>query len=232
MTKTKRDVLWEYGPYPCVGEFKFLTLNLPSHPLYDKVLALLQAGKKDDEGTQKKKNNFLDLGCCVAQELRSLAHAGIPSSQLYGADLNHKFLETSYSLFRDEGRFEGKLVAADIFAPNLLNEGGAMEGWNAKFTIVHAGLFLHLFNWEQQVDVCTTIISLLSPLLGAIFLGEMVGCAGGRECVSVLFLFPSFLSVIHRGLSSSLTSDRAHYFTGSRSQQPLLQDGAQAVPAR
>ncbi|KAK0114213.1 hypothetical protein ONS95_013712 [Cadophora gregata] len=171
-----RDILWDYAPYPCIGEFKFLTLNLPLHPKYPAMLQLLAPTASNPSP------KFLDLGCCVGQELRALAHFGkVPSEDLYGSDINGSFLSTSYDLFKDKSRFKGTLVPADIFSQSIFDAGGPFENWEGNFTVIHAGLFLHLFNIQQQVEVCKTIIKLLSDQPGALFLGEMVGCLGGGE---------------------------------------------------
>jgi hypothetical protein len=122
---------------------------------------------------------LLDLGCCVAQELRSLAHAGIPSSNLYGSDLIPKYLTTSYELFKDASTFSGTLVPADIFSPTLFED--KFKGWEEKFKVVHAGLFLHLFDRKQQLEVCSRILKMLEVGKGSMFLGEMVGCRGGER---------------------------------------------------
>ena len=176
----QRDILWSHAPYPCIGEFKFLNLNLSSHPQYKRILQTIKRAATDfDASTDVPLTEFLDLGCCVAQELRALVHAGVQSGQLYGSDLNPHFLTTSYDLFKDKEFFEGKLVSADIFLPDLFEE--SFKGWENKFGVIHAGLFLHLFSWEQQVAVCSTIVKLLSPRSGSLFVGEMVGCVGGGE---------------------------------------------------
>ena len=119
----------------------------------------------------------LDLGCCVAQELRSLAFAGIPSENLYGSDVVADFLTTSYELFNDRATFKGTLVQADIFSSTLFAD--AFANWEDKFTVVHAGLFLHLFNWEQQIAICEKVVRMLKKEKGSMFVGEMAGCKGG-----------------------------------------------------
>jgi hypothetical protein len=174
----QRDILWSYAPYPCIGEFKFLTLNLPSHPQFQHVLSRLS--NPQTESTQNSLPiEFLDLGCCVAQELRFLAYSGVPSSQLYGSDINAHFLNTSYALFNDKDSFRGSLVPADIFDSGVFKK--AWTGWEGKFGIVHAALFLHLFGWKQQLSVCKTVVKMMSEEPGAMFLGKMVGCEGGGE---------------------------------------------------
>ncbi|KUJ23738.1 uncharacterized protein LY89DRAFT_603944 [Mollisia scopiformis] len=162
-----RDILWSHAPYPCVGEFKFLDLRLPKHPLYTQILTTLR----------KPSSPILDMGCCVASDLRSLAHNGIPSTQLFGTDIISSYLTTSYSVFKDTDTFHGTLVPANIFSPSLFSDEFA--GWEGRFSIIHAGLFLHLFNWEQQLTVCEIIAKLLKEEEGAILVGEMVGCQGG-----------------------------------------------------
>lgn len=115
----------------------------------------------------------------MAQELRSLAAAGIPSSALYGSDLVAEYLSTSYALFNDAATFKATLVPANIFSPSLFED--QFRGWEDNFAVIHAGLFLHLFNWEQQVVVCRRIVRMLKREKGALFVGEMAGCAGGGE---------------------------------------------------
>lgn len=177
---TMRDKLWSHAPYPCVGEFKFLTLNLLSHPLYQRILKKIgQPATSYQSSPNVLPPDFLDLGCCVAQELRSLVHSGVPSRHLYGSDLNPHFLSTSYDLFKDKDTFKGTLVRADIFSPKLFDEN--FKGWENKFAVIHAGLFLHLFSWEQQIAVCCTIAKLLNKNSDSLFVGEMVGCSGGGE---------------------------------------------------
>jgi hypothetical protein len=134
----------------------------------------LQPSPDTSEEDQPK---LLDLGCCVAQELRSLAYSGIPSSNLYGSDLRNSHLQTSYELFNDRETFGATLVPADIFSPTLFEQEFA--GWEGRFSIIHAGLFLHLFSWDQQIQVCEKIVRLTKQTKGSLFVGEMVGCQGG-----------------------------------------------------
>jgi hypothetical protein len=108
-----------------------------------------------------------------------LAHAGVPSTQLYGSDRDPNFLSTSYALFNDASRFHGTLVQADVFDSDLFSK--AWAGWAGTFGIVHASLFLHLFDWEKQVLVCERIVKLLNGEKQNMFVGEMVGLEGAEE---------------------------------------------------
>ena len=53
-------------------------------------------------------------------------------------------------------------------------------GWERKFSVIHAGLFLHLFNRPQQLVACSRILNMLKDEKGALFVGEMVGYEGGH----------------------------------------------------
>ena len=41
--------------------------------------------------------------------------------------------------------------------------------------IIHAGSFLHLFRWDDQVRVCKRMIELLKPRKGSMVFGRQVG---------------------------------------------------------
>ncbi|KAH8816374.1 hypothetical protein F5884DRAFT_747875 [Xylogone sp. PMI_703] len=171
-----RETLWSKAPYPCIGKFDFLSIRLLKHPFYQTLLTILKSSPD---------KQLLDLGCCVGQELRSLAFNGIPSTNLYGSDLIPAYITTSYELFNDKDTFKGTLVPADAFSDTIWEK--EWSGWEGKFDVVHAGLFLHLFTWERQLIMCQTIIKLLKSKEGdgkndrVIFLGEMVGQRGGGE---------------------------------------------------
>ena len=64
----QRGQVWKIAPYPCVGGFKFLELNMSLSPTYGNVLSRLKGGDK-----------LLDLGCCLGQDIRKLVYDGVPS---------------------------------------------------------------------------------------------------------------------------------------------------------
>nr|A0A348HAY0.1 RecName: Full=O-methyltransferase phiE; AltName: Full=Phomoidride biosynthesis cluster protein E [fungal sp. ATCC 74256]BBG28502.1 putative methyltransferase [fungal sp. ATCC 74256] len=159
--KTVRDKAWEVYPYGTIGMFGFLTLSLPTHPSYPDILASLQSGKK----------TFLDIGCCVGQELRSLTYAGVPSENLYGVDLHQGFLDIGYELFRDSETLKSTLLAADVFDEN----SEVLKDVEGKIDVVHAGSFFHLFDWDQQVTAAKRVVRLLRPQPGSILVGKQAG---------------------------------------------------------
>ncbi|KAA8569845.1 hypothetical protein EYC84_002188 [Monilinia fructicola] len=170
-----RDFLWFQTPYPSIGNFSFLTLRLLTHPLYPRIINTLSAPSSPSNPPAL----FLDLGCCVAQELRSLAHhASISPTQLYGTDYNASFLKSSFKVFNDHSAGY-TLLPANILDPNFFDL--TFRNLIQKFTIIHAALFMHLFTWDQQLHVCENVVRLMQNQEGALFVGCMAGKVGGGE---------------------------------------------------
>ena len=58
----QRNRAWDIHPYPCLGQFRFLELNLSKRvDVYPRLLSMI-----------KKGGNFMDIGCCLGQDLRKL----------------------------------------------------------------------------------------------------------------------------------------------------------------
>ncbi|KAG4438614.1 hypothetical protein IFR05_005897 [Cadophora sp. M221] len=155
-----RDEAWNIFPYPCIGEFRFLDLALSRSPDYPAVLQRLKSGNE----------NFLDLGCCFGQELRKLAHDGAFQENLYGCDLRSEFFDMGYRLFLDRDILKSKFIGADIFDFN-----SALSGLDGAIDIIYAGSFLHLFDYQTQVEVCKRIVKLLREKKDSLILGRQVG---------------------------------------------------------
>ncbi|KAI8296917.1 hypothetical protein K4K61_000524 [Colletotrichum sp. SAR11_59] len=165
-----RDSLWKVFHYPCIGRWRFLLLADPQDALYQKVLGRLTQADSGD--------TLLDLGTCVGQALRQLAHDGVDSSRLYGADVQREFLDIGYDLFRDKGRFRGTLVAGDVLDP----ADTGLSVLNGQISIIWANAFFHLFDWKQQVMAAERIIKFLKPGLqdGLVF-GRHLGTTEPKE---------------------------------------------------
>jgi hypothetical protein len=48
-------------PYPCIGCYRFLDILIVKSQAYEEIVARLKKGER-----------FLDIGCCIGQELRQL----------------------------------------------------------------------------------------------------------------------------------------------------------------
>jgi hypothetical protein len=99
-------------------------------------------------------------------------HDGAPASQLYGAELEAPFIEMGYELFRDRDTFKAQFMVADIFDMSPERPLGKLEG---KMDVVHVGLFLHLFDWPEQVAACERIVKILKQEPGVLVLGQQMG---------------------------------------------------------
>src|SRR5438105_15830914 len=98
--------------------FQFLDLSLVQMPIYPEILARVKDGAK-----------FLDLGCCLGQEIRQLVLDGAPSANTFGSDLYGRFFAVGYDLFADKDRLETKFIAADVFddASPLMDLQGQLD---------------------------------------------------------------------------------------------------------
>ncbi|KAL9102172.1 MAG: hypothetical protein Q9163_002646 [Psora crenata] len=169
-----RDKAWGIFPWPCVGEFWFLSFGLSKHPLYHtQVLPRLKAGE-----------SLLDLGSCLAQDLRKCVFDGAPTANLYASDLFAEYEDLSYELWRDRDRFpSGHYIADDILADNEKFSAGnlMMKLGPCQTDIITITMFLHLFDYKNQLKAATRILRLLSYKPGSLILGSQAGVVEAME---------------------------------------------------
>jgi SAM-dependent methyltransferase len=130
-------------------------------PEYPSVLERIKQGDK-----------ILDMGCCFGQDVRKLIYDGAPVENVFGAELRRDFLELSYDLFHDQTSVEKQLLTGDIFDISSSSELSNLAG---KMDIVYASAFIHLFDWEGQVNCCIGLTKLLKPEKGALLFGSQAG---------------------------------------------------------
>lgn len=113
------------------------------------------------------------MACCVGQVVRKLAFDGVDPSRLYGTDLSAEFLDLGYELFNDREKFgPDSFVAANLL--DASDEGA--KKLDGKVTLVSAGNFFHLFDWDQQMLAATRIIKFLKPgITNAVIMGGHIG---------------------------------------------------------
>lgn len=163
---SQRDKAWEIFPYPCIGQFRFLNLSLSKKPSYASILSRIREGA-----------TYLDIGCCIGQDIRKLVHDGAPGGNLHGTELQGEFIRLGYDFFRDRDTLEATLMQADAFD---LGEGSPLGGLVGKVDIIHMGQVVHLFGWERQRELLENCVKLLRPASsGTIILGQAVGDVEG-----------------------------------------------------
>lgn len=161
----QRDKAWDIFPYPCIGQFRFLDLGLRRQPSYKVILQRLKEGGK-----------YLDIGCCIGQDIRQLVADGAPSENLYGAELEEPFINLGYDFFKDKDTLRTQFMQANVLDPEspLKNLGGSID-------FIHLGMLLHIFGWEKQRDLLERCIKLLKPKAGTLIVGQAVGHVDGVE---------------------------------------------------
>jgi SAM-dependent methyltransferase len=170
----KRKLAWSVFPWPCIGEFWFLELGLTRHPQYNNVLRILKEGS-----VQNPNPKILDLGTCLGQDLRELAHNGAPINSLYGVDLVAGFEATGYELFRDSDRFgSSNFITGNIFSDDI--DDGLVKT-RGTWDIVHATMFLHLWSLKDQEKACVNILKLLRQNSGSLVVGTQTGTVKPEE---------------------------------------------------
>lgn len=163
-----RDKIWDVFPWPCVGQFRFLDLSLSQQPSYPAIMQRLVAGDR-----------LLDVGCCLGQDLRKLAHDGAPPASLFGLEMQGEFISLAYEFFNDR---DGPFRAATFIQADVLDvkkkEVAKVAG---SFGIVHLGMVLHIWDLELQTKACERLVELLRDAKGVIIVGQSVGNVAGKE---------------------------------------------------
>ncbi|KAH8176888.1 methyltransferase domain-containing protein [Sarocladium implicatum] len=164
LTALQRDVAWEISRLPYIGRWKFLRLLDCHDSRYKQTLFRLRLANSRDA--------VLDLGCCVAPFLRQLCAEGIPGRQLYGTDIEPRFFDLGYELFRDRKSLGATFVPGDM----LDFDDTRLHALHGKVTIIHASSFFHLFNRIQQLGIGKRLVSFIKPgTTNALIFGRQMG---------------------------------------------------------
>ena len=164
----QRDKAWGIFPWPCIGEFWFLSFGLTKHPLYHTmILPRLKSG-----------SSLLDLGACLGQDLRKCVFDGAPTQNLYASDLFPQYEDLAYDLWNDRATFPANhYFTDDVLSDNeqFMHGNLMMNLGPGQIDIIVINMFLHLFNYPNQLKVATRILRLLSHKPGSIILGSQAG---------------------------------------------------------
>lgn len=128
---------------------------------------------------------FLDLGTGLGQEVRGIIAAGAPAQRVRGVELEPAFHELGFELFRDAERLgngngngsgSGSSSEVMLVGDILLDSGaGSLDGLYGKMSVLHAASFLHLWDWDGQVDVAGRMVRLMQDRIGVRMLGRQIG---------------------------------------------------------
>jgi hypothetical protein len=150
----QREKAWAVFPYGCVGSFSFLNL-VPT--LQDPLFQTVSARLKAPESTE----TFLEVGCCLGLVIRQLIIDGAPSERLYGTDLQPRFLDLGYELFRDRDHNKSR---ATFVAGDMVQETDArLDTLTGKIDVIYASDFFHLFKREAQIKAAKRMVRFLKP---------------------------------------------------------------------
>ncbi|EFX04744.1 hypothetical protein CMQ_1672 [Grosmannia clavigera kw1407] len=177
-----RDRLWDVYPWPCVGQFKFVSLTLYRQPSYGRICDIVRRGGR-----------FLDIGCAAGQDLRYLMldaaagqtdGAGNPltpsalSANSFGLDRMAGYIETAYDFFRDRDRLQTRFIVADLFDRRA--DGPVEPLLRGSVDVLHAGMIVHVWDLPGQHRACERIVELLAPRPGVIAVGNNVARLEGK----------------------------------------------------
>lgn len=90
-----RNQAYAAYPYPCLGRFRFLEIDLARHPLYRSYVLPTMQGKLAD---QSEIPNFLELGTCLGQDIRKLIYDGANSDRCFGTDILPAFIVSCFGI--------------------------------------------------------------------------------------------------------------------------------------
>ena len=139
----------------------------------------------------KAGSTLLDLGSCLGQDLRKCIFDGAPSHNLYASDLFPEYEELAYEFWRDRDRLpKGHFLVDDILADNEDFTSGPLmtQLGPGQVDIISITMFLHLFNYHNQLKTAIRILRLLSHKPGSLILG----CQAGSIEVGEQALKPPF----------------------------------------
>jgi SAM-dependent methyltransferase len=142
-----------------LGNCGFLNFSIGEGPAYQEVIQRVKDGEQ-----------FLDLGCCMGQDIRKLVHDGAPSENTYASDLKANFWDLGYDMFLDKSSLKTKFLEADIF-----DADSPLKQLDGKIDIINTASFFHLFDRDDQVKAAKRVVQLLKPVPNALIVGRQGG---------------------------------------------------------
>lgn len=114
---------------------------------------------------------------------------GAPGENLYGSDIQQEFLNLGYELFLDRATLpESHLIASDI----LDKRSPLFTHLSGKLNIVYISLFLHVFDFEQQITVVENVLDLFAAEPGSLIVCRVTACHDQRVLKATTERMPYF----------------------------------------
>lgn len=101
---------------------------------------------------------------------------GAPSENTIGVELKKEFIDLGYDLFRDRDHLRTTFIVQDF-----LHNTPALAEFEKRVTFLNSGFFLHLWDWEGQIQVAKQMTKLVSPERGPLITGVSFGSLSPGE---------------------------------------------------
>ncbi|KAI1430710.1 hypothetical protein GGR50DRAFT_690286 [Xylaria sp. CBS 124048] len=175
ITKLRNEGFAQF-PYNCMGTFRFLDLDFSRHYAYkEHVLAPLSQPTVPG----KPEPLFLDCGSCLGQDVRKLVFDGALPHRVWGSDIEPRFIELGFELFRDADKLSRDhfLCPGNLFANTGDPVDDKLARLNDKVTILHLMAVFHLFDLDDHKRVVDRCLRMLKKNTGTpvLCLGAQAG---------------------------------------------------------
>ncbi|GAD97044.1 hypothetical protein SNOG_10728 [Paecilomyces variotii No. 5] len=155
-----RDRAYKVFPWASIGLYQFLEIDMLDFDCYPDILESIKKGAL-----------FLDLACCLAQEVRQVVADGAPAENVYGADLSSDLMNLGYDLFLDKDKLGVRFIQSDV----LDSQSPLVAEFEGRFDVIHSSNFFHAWEWSKAIEVAKCVVKLLSNKPGSMILGSQVG---------------------------------------------------------
>ena len=149
--------------YRCLETFKFLAPRIIHNPFYADIL---------QTGSKKK---ILDIGCALGTDLRKMYLDGMLQHNLYGLELEQRFIDLGYELFADRQKNKITFLIGNILDETIVKAFNSMN----QFDIVYSSSVIHLLEKEEIKQLLKNVLTLLEER--GIFFGQTTGLKEPQE---------------------------------------------------
>ena len=95
---------------------------------------------------------------------------GAPSESTVGLDLSSELIELGYELFRDQDQ-----LCTEFIIEDFVRDTPKLDRLKTKISFVNCGFFLHLWDWDGQVDAAKRIVDFVVKEKGTVITGVSAG---------------------------------------------------------